>query len=103
MAVVLSLIRVVNRDYTRTPTNRGTFVHYYVCDTEAELPVRDLFAGDQAYTKDSGKNWSFDTTSTWTEVGGGAAHPDLATHDVLGLATDAELAIHEGAAEDEHD
>lgn len=28
------------------------------------------------------------------ETGGGAEHPDLATHDAIGLATDAELAAH---------
>jgi hypothetical protein len=30
---------------------------------------------------------------------GGSAHPDLATHDSLGLVTDAELTTHEGAAD----
>jgi hypothetical protein len=31
--------------------------------------------------------------------GGGGAHPDLATHDALGLATDAEMTTHAGAAD----
>jgi hypothetical protein len=35
--------------------------------------------------------------------GGGGAHPDLATHDALGLATDAELAAHTGDTSDAHD
>jgi hypothetical protein len=34
-----------------------------------------------------------------TNPGGGGAHPDLATHDALGLATDAEMTTHEGAAD----
>lgn len=33
----------------------------------------------------------------------GTAHPDLATHDALGLATDAELAAHTGDTTDAHD
>lgn len=37
--------------------------------------------------------------SGWVELtGGGSAHPNLATHDALGLATDAELAAHAGTA-----
>lgn len=38
---------------------------------------------------------------TWVVVGGGA-HPDLATHDALGLATDDELAAHTDDASDAH-
>ena len=33
----------------------------------------------------------------------GAAHPDLATHDALGLATDSELSAHTGDTTDAHD
>lgn len=33
----------------------------------------------------------------------GTAHPDLTTHDALGLATDAELAAHTGDTTDAHD
>lgn len=35
--------------------------------------------------------------------GAAGSHPDLATHDTLGLATDAELAAHTGDATDAHD
>ena len=39
------------------------------------------------------------TNGAWTAQGGGGAHPNLATHDALGLATDAELSTHAGAAD----
>lgn len=35
----------------------------------------------------------------WESAGGGGSHPNLATHDALGLATDAELAAHAAAAD----
>jgi hypothetical protein len=38
-----------------------------------------------------------------TGGGGGGVHPDLATHDAMGLATDAELAAHTGDTSDAHD
>lgn len=41
--------------------------------------------------------------AAWDDLGGGGAHPDLATHDALGLATDAELAAHTGDTTDAHD
>ncbi len=37
----------------------------------------------------------------WASAGAGS-HPDLATHDALGLATDAELSTHEGTADAHH-
>jgi hypothetical protein len=39
-----------------------------------------------------------DTGETTLHTHPGGSHPDLATHDTLGLATDAELTAHEGAA-----
>lgn len=35
------------------------------------------------------------TSGVWVDQGGGGEHPDLATHDALGLATDTELSGHE--------
>jgi hypothetical protein len=40
-----------------------------------------------------------DHTSTFITIGDVPAHPDLATHDALGLATDAELAAHVSAGD----
>lgn len=42
-------------------------------------------------------------TTALTFVEFTASHPDLATHDALGLATDAELAAHTGDTADAHD
>jgi len=42
-----------------------------------------------------------DSAGTVTDIGG--SHPNLATHDALGLATDAELAAHTGDTTDAHD
>ena len=39
------------------------------------------------------------TNGAWVDQGGGGAHPNLATHDALGLATDTELTTHAGAAD----
>lgn len=41
---------------------------YFVCDTEAELPVTVRSVGDSAYTIDSGKSWTFSGT-IWVELG----------------------------------
>lgn len=54
--------------------------------------------GRKAYTQADGKNWTHNGT-TWVEDVSGGAHPDLATHDALGLATDTELTTHAGAAD----
>lgn len=41
-----------------------------------------------------------DTDTGWTELtGGGGAHPDLATHEALGLVTDTDLANHVSAGD----
>lgn len=42
------------------------------------------------------------TSSAWVDQGGGGAHPDLATHDALGLATDTELTTHASDATSVH-
>lgn len=61
---------------------------------DLDLPLRpaDDPADNEALTFDAA-----DGRVGW-EPGGGA-HPDLATHDALGLATDAELTTHAGAAD----
>lgn len=55
-----------------------------------------LESGDFAL-EENGTLWSWNG-ATWSDASG-AAHPNLATHDSLGLSTDAELAAHEGAAD----
>ena len=51
------------------------------------------------YATDTMKTFVY-TGATWEEYGGGGgAHPDLAAHDTLGLATQAELDGHVGAAD----
>jgi len=42
------------------------------------------------------------TNGAWTDQGGGGAHPNLATHDALGLATDTELSTHASDATSVH-
>lgn len=80
---------------TTLPTNRNAEARLFViADTEAELPNANLMLGDLAFAKDSNKFLKATTTGTWTDQGGGGgAHPDLAAHDVLGLATHVELDI----------
>lgn len=60
------------------------------------------------WINDDGEAWHADDVTpgaaVWTQIGGaGASHPDLAAHDALGLATDAELAAHTGDTSDAHD
>lgn len=40
--------------------------HYYVCDTEAEIPSIGLAHGDLAFTRDSSRLWVFG--GTWRRV-----------------------------------
>ena len=57
------------------------------------------------YVKESDANWldltDLGATTLHTHAAGG--HPDLATHDALGLATQSELDAHTGDAADAHD
>ena len=72
---------------------------HYVCDLESERPSSGMREGDTAFAKDTNKQWVALSATTWQEVGGGGAHPDLAAHDTLGLATDTELSNHASAAD----
>jgi hypothetical protein len=74
----------------------GAVVAYFICDTEAERPASGLSPGSLAYTKDTGKLWSATSPTVWSEITGGGAHPDLATHISLGLL---EAAAHAAAAD----
>ena len=67
---------------------------HYLCDLESERPSSGLREGDTAFAKDTNKQWVALSATTWQEMGGGGAHPDLAAHDTLGLATQAELNAH---------
>lgn len=82
---------------------RGTFFTCVAADakptTHPNGATANMGAGWQAYETDTGKLFTFDGATTWTEVGAGGSHPNLATHDALGLATDAELTTHAGAAD----
>jgi len=70
------------------PTSAPTAVR--VLDGGIEKPVKTL--------KFIGTTVSFVGRQATIDVAAGA-HPDLATHDALGLATDAELTTHAGAAD----
>lgn len=67
----------------------------HTADHPSSLP--DGGADGDVLTKQSGEDGDAD----W-EAPGAASHPDLATHDSLGLATDAELAAHSDATSGVH-
>jgi hypothetical protein len=51
------------------------YQRYWVCDTQAERP-NGVNAGDNAYTKDTGKSWVWTSGSSWADMGvsgGGSA------------------------------
>lgn len=81
------------------PVNRSgvSSSHIMIAWELAVLPPAGQ-KGRKAYTQSDGKNWTHDGT-TWVEDTAGGAHPDLATHDALGLTTDTELTTHAGAAD----
>lgn len=60
------------------PTDTGTDAaqHYYICDTQAELPVDNL-EGDLAYTKDSTDLWKATGPGSWVTItsGSGSTFP----------------------------
>src|SRR5687767_7306613 len=75
--------------------------------TDAELTTHAGAADPHTvYVKENDANWVDLTdsgeTSLHTHPGGGA-HPDLAAHDTLGLATQTELDAHLNDAADAHD
>ena len=74
--------------------NDGSIVQSLVADLEADLP-NGLPAGSRAFTKDTNKEWVVNAGGTWQELAGSPGapgeHPDLAAHNTLGLATQAEL------------
>ena len=74
---------------------------FWICDTVLELPVTNLVEGDLLITRDTDGLYLATSTTTTALIGGLGLgpHPDLATHDALGLATDAELSTHAGAAD----
>jgi len=74
----------------------------FICDTTAELPVTGLQEGDLIVTKDTDSIYvatSTTTTGKMASTDNTALHPNLATHDTLGLATQAELDTHASAAD----
>jgi hypothetical protein len=82
---------------------RDMLVSVFPQTTKGDLPGIDAtgIIGRLPATTD-GFVLTLDTTQTygfkWAAAGAGS-HPDLATHDALGLATDAELATHAAAAD----
>lgn len=79
---------------------------YYLVDNEGDAPSppANLYLPCYALTQNSLRYWDTDleewvTAAAAGSSGGGGAHPDLATHDALGLATQAELDAHAGAAD----
>lgn len=79
------------------PLTRGGDRCQFLVDTLAELPTQ-ASGGDRAFCLADNSTWVRNDSNQWVEVGGSGAHPDLATHDALGLATDAELTTHEATS-----
>lgn len=77
---------------TRTPENITTR-SFWIADTAGELPSGRQFIGDYALILGDSSFYIADTETTWVAIsaGGGGGHPNLATHDAMGLATDTEL------------
>ena len=71
---------------------KGVSNGYAPLDSQLKVPATNIAFGTPDGTKYLGDN------RTWS-VPPYPAHPDLATHDALGLATDAELATHAAAAD----
>jgi len=74
-------------------SEKGAASGYASLDAGTLVPAAQMATGAPDGTK-----FMRDDRS-WQVPPGGGAHPDLATHDALGLATDAELATHAGAAD----
>lgn len=99
---VLTSALTIRRAHQRSLLSRGGTVHYFICDSEAELPSKYVFAGDLAYTADTDKFW-LRTEEGWVEQGSdGGVHPDLSAHNTLGLATQSELDSVAAAKADVH-
>src|SRR3990167_4808575 len=63
-------------------------------DTHAELPtLASSSVGVQSWCVEHSKFYYW-SGSSWLDEPGGEAHPDLAAHDALGLATQDELDTH---------
>ena len=82
---------------------RDMLVSVFTLGTKGDLAGIDAAGLRQALNVGTdGKVLTADAASTlgfkW-ETAGAGSHPDLATHDALGLATDAELATHAAAAD----
>jgi hypothetical protein len=76
----------------------------WYCDAEVDLPTasEDAKIGDWAFAIAESTSWKRIAGPAWEQItGGGGEHPDLATHDAMGLATDSELSTH-AAAGDPH-
>jgi hypothetical protein len=72
----------------------------FICDTTAELPITGLIQGDIALAKDTNSQYLATGSTTFEQVATvGGLHPNLAAHDELGLATQAEIDAHAGATD----
>ena len=81
---------------------KGGWVTAARADAHADLPASCDETGEFVFCVEHSK-WATWNGSAWNETWttSGGAHPDLATHDTLGLATQAELDAH-AAADDPH-
>lgn len=77
----------------------GGWVTASRADAHADLPATGEY-GQVAWCLEHSK-WAVWTGTAWSEtwLDTGGVHPDLATHDTLGLATQAEVDSHAGAAD----
>ena len=57
-------------------TSVATIPRDYICDTYAERPTSGLIVGSRLFAVDTAKLYRATDTTTWTEVGGGAAAAD---------------------------
>lgn len=67
--------------------------HYYIVDTEPELPT-DNIAGDLAYTKDSTKLWKASAPGVWQDITGDSETFTAENKDTVTILAGQAVTIH---------
>lgn len=67
--------------------------HYYIVDTEPELPADNL-AGDLAYTKDSTKLWKATAPGAWSDITGQSENFTAENKDAVTILAGQPVTIH---------
>ena len=62
--------------------------NYYICDTEADLPLEKVQAGDEAFVKSSNKTFKGTEGGTWIEKVGILSSPLSGKYRVTNLYVD---------------